>query len=396
MLYYFNPGHEYAMINASPYYMAPANMVKMQRDLAYLSAWYADNKDAVLIEDNLPANFIQLLQQHNLNLPIGVTQNKLIATNNKYADVHCWGVSPQALNYIESINKKYHINLQLPKWDNKLITLSSRLFSKECLIYLVTKNKEIKEDIIPRYFDNLADIKTIVDESSVRLLAKAPYSSSGKGLLWLPEDGLTRTEEQILHGVLKKQGTISVERALNKVVDFALEFNIGNKETCSFTGYSLFNTNKKGGYECNYLGSQNNIINTLSSFIDLTLLNEIKLDLISFLDQNLRDIYRGCVGVDMMIYKEKDQYLLHPCVEINIRDNMGLLAYHIYQKYIATESEGYFYIDFFKDSNTLAEDHSIMKQKYPLVCNHGKIESGYMSLCPIGKDTQYRAYILII
>ena len=37
-----------------------------------------------------------------------------------------------------------------------------------------------------------------------------------------------------------------------------------------------------------------------------------------------------------------------------------------------------------------------MKKAYPLTIENGKIREGYLPLCPVTKDTKYRAYILVM
>ena len=37
-----------------------------------------------------------------------------------------------------------------------------------------------------------------------------------------------------------------------------------------------------------------------------------------------------------------------------------------------------------------------MKGAYPLTIENGKIREGYLSLCPVTKETKYRAYILVV
>ena len=36
-----------------------------------------------------------------------------------------------------------------------------------------------------------------------------------------------------------------------------------------------------------------------------------------------------------------------------------------------------------------------MKKAYPLEMKDGKIREGYISLCPVTRETKYRAYILV-
>ena len=256
MIYYFNPGHETAVKNASPYYTAPANIAAMQNELSFLPAWYAAQNGIVLV-NTINSNYFNYL---NSILPI-LPKPELAENlgNIKDSDISLWGISPQAIYFMTELSKKYDLKLNIPEWKEEYTYLNSRNAAKDCLREITNKISDISKDIIPLFYSDLEDIEKAVNGSSHRLLSKAPYSSSGRGLLWLPESGLTRTERQILHGTLKKQGSVSLERALDKQIDFAMEFLSDGKGNITFAGYSLFYTNSKGGYEANYIGAQNNI-----------------------------------------------------------------------------------------------------------------------------------------
>lgn len=40
----------------------------------------------------------------------------------------------------------------------------------------------------------------------------------------------------------------------------------------------------------------------------------------------LRNVYAGPLGIDMMVVRQDDTLLLHPCVEMNLRATMGHVA----------------------------------------------------------------------
>lgn len=391
-LYFFNPGHETAMLNGSPYYTAPANVVKMQKDLAYLPAWLASADDYVLLNNQLPQSYTEHISLHNLSIgqPIIIDNIQSIEHLTK---VHIWGEAPQALHYFEELNFQYNLNLEIPIWNNKITELSSRNTARECLIYLTKKLPEIQEYIIPEFYSDLNELETTVSKSSCKYLVKAPFSSSGRGLVWLPVQQITRTERQILHGIIKKQGSATLERALDKKLDFAMEFILSEDGDISFEGYSLFKTNSKGGYLGNYLDSQLNILEKINRFVSKELLENVRFYIVQFLQSTFRNIYSGCIGVDMLIYEESGLFHLHPCVEINVRDNMGLLAIKISEKYLHHSSSGFFSTDFNSkngEAKRLDEENS---KSYPIHSVKGRIKSGYLSLCPVDEDTKYRAYI---
>ncbi len=391
-IHYFNPGHETAVNNASPYYTPPANIAAMQEELSFLPAWYADREDKVLVDRKDDVYYSYLTEKFSA-LAQPISQNELIRYRD--ANVSLWGVSPQAIRYFEELNKDLDINLDIPEWSEEYKYLNSRLAARDCLSELINSIPLLSQAVIPQFYTNLDNINRAVNASAYQLLAKAPYSSSGRGLLWLPTTGLTRTENQILHGILKKQGSVSIERVLDKQMDFAMEFMADGKGNIAFAGYSLFYTNAKGGYEANYIGSQESIIKQLSEKISLDLLESVKNKLIDILSKKVTTLYNGCIGVDMLIYLEDNEYKLHPCVEINMRYNMGFLTCRLYENYIATQSCGKFYIDFKPKAEEMYNNHLLMEEKHPIRIENGRIISGYLSLCPINKSNRYRAYVLV-
>lgn len=178
-------------------------------------------------------------------------------------------------------------------------------------------------------------------------------------------------------------------------MDFAMEFIIDSHGNVSFEGYSLFETNNKGAYLANFIGSQKSIYKQLTDKISPELLEKVKIKLSEILKEEFSPYYKGCIGIDMMIYKEKGNYRLHPCLEINLRYNMGYLSAMLYEKYIEPTSHGKFIIDFGAMEGEIYKKHQQMLTSYPPLMREGRITSGYLSLCPVNKESRYRAYILI-
>jgi len=392
MILYFNPGHETAVHNSSPYYTSPANVDAMQRELAFLPAWYG-NKDDVVLVDIINDDFYKTLYEELPELSKAITKDRIVQYNG--LEIALWGVSPQSIHYFKETEKEYEIELSIPAWHDKYRYLTSRNASKDTLMALADEIPEISKLIVPEFYNELEEIEEIVNGSSEQLLAKAPYSSSGRGLLWLPATGLTRTERQILHGILKKQGSVSIEKVLDKQIDFAMEFICDGVGDIRFEGYSLFYTNSKGAYNSNYIGTQTNIEKQLTDKIPMQLLDGVRTMLSSILKDKYAGIYKGCLGVDMMIYKEGDEYKLHPCLEINMRYNMGYLSLKLFEKYISPSSEGRFYIDFSAKEGDIYKKHLQMKEEYPSYITRGRLQSGYLPLCPVYEKSRYWAYVLM-
>ncbi len=100
--------------------------------------------------------------------------------------------------------------------------------------------------------------------------------------------------------------------------------------------------------------------------------------------------YCGFMGVDMLIYKTSDgNYAVHPFVELNLRYTMGLVAMQLSRQFIHPESQGMLrMVSYVYDA---FREHQRMQTEAPLVLDNGLIRSGYLSLCPVGRDTRYMA-----
>ena len=393
MIHYFNPGHETAVLNASKHYHPPAHVAKMQSDLASLPIWYASDGDYVLINDVIT----------------GLTRNPLIdnisfqeishqALNDKcfqQSKVDLWGISPQSIHLFEKLNEQYGLSLVVPQWKEEFRFLGSRFASQKILSKLMGCIPEIEKVILPQFFSNIEDIEKQILCHQEKLLIKSPYSSSGRGLIWLPSGKLAQSERQILSGMIKKQDQVSIEKVLDKFLDFSMQCEITKQSETQFIGYSIFQTNSKGAYEKSKLDKQDNFIKLITSFIEPDLLTKTRIVLSEILQEMYSPHYTGIIGIDMMIYKSGDIYYLHPCVEINMRKNMGYLAIRLTEKHLHPDSYGEFTIEYNSKPNITMQNHENLQKQFPLIIENKRIKSGYLSLCPVTDETNYHSYIVV-
>ena len=174
-----------------------------------------------------------------------------------------------------------------------------------------------------------------------RLVLKAPWSSSGRGVRFcdaerLNEKGEMRNEKWA-RNVIASQGSIMAEPYYNKVRDFGMEFEADAEGHIRYLGLSLFHT-VNGAYEGNILATESVKREMISRYIPISLLDSVKQRIVERLTLNG---YVGPFGIDMMIVKPGEgnhnsqlsivnsQLLLHPCVEINLRRTMGHVALNI-------------------------------------------------------------------
>ena len=392
MLFYFNPGHETAVLNASPYYVAPESVLKMQHDLAFLPAWYGTVGDFVWVKNNFPNSYFNKIQALFPKIPTLVGKDNIFSCAQQ--ELACWGITPQALHHFTVLDEQFDIRLTIPEWQEEFVLLTGRQPARECLHQLIQFIPDISRQLLPQCCTTLKEVENIISQTNVPLLVKAPYSSSGRGLLWL-RNGLGNKEREVLHGMLKKQSWVTIEPIVQKVQDFSMQFMSDGKGNIRFEGYSLFNTHDKGAYQESILQHQSKIEESITAFVSIALLEQAKQQILHFLQQKHALFYKGAISVDMMIYHEQECYKLHPCVEINMRYSMGFLALQLFKNYISQDSYGIFRIDYYRDAKTLALEHDRLTEQHPLETVSGKIKVGYLSLCPITPETRYCAYIII-
>ena len=105
--------------------------------------------------------------------------------------------------------------------------------------------------------------------------------------------------------------------------------------------------------------------------------------------------YEGYLGVDMMICRDGDEYYVHPCVEVNLRMNMGVVSRLLYDRFLSDGVKGTYVIEYFPNPGDAWAFHERMKHDYPVKTNGKRIKSGYLSLSPVFLETSYLIFIIV-
>jgi len=395
MIHYFNPDHETAILNASKHYQPPEHVFKIQTDLAFLPAWYASEGDFVFMENQLPYDFIESLESLNLCVK-SVNQGDFSDNRKMFQDstIEPWGISPQCIHFFEKLNLQWNLSLVIPPWKEEYHFLGSRFASRQLLAGLLDRISGIEKEILPHFVSDIETIEQITVQSQEPLLIKSPYSSSGRGLLRLAPGKLAKSEKQIISGMLKKQKQVSIEKLLDKHLDFSMQFECTANGGTNFIGYSIFKTNDKGAYQKSLLDNQGNLEKQITKYISKDLLFQTRKVIAEKIQEMYAPFYSGIIGIDMLIYKAGDLFRLHPCVEINMRKTMGYLAVRLTEKHLHPDSQGELIIDYNPDPQTVIHKHKNLQLHYPLIVEKGLIRSGYLSLCPVAELMKYMAYVI--
>lgn len=374
-LYIFNCDCEMAIADGGKFYMPPANVKKMMEDLAYLPAYLGERGDCVLVGKDFGEKGGKGLQVECEP----ITWEELQREPGKF-EGEPWGMSPKMCHWLATRNLGKEWREEQKEW-------YSRETACEVLCRLMKRGVVADEKAIPYSCSSLKEISERAGKG--HWLVKAPWSSSGRGLLHLRE-GVSEKAGEWMSGVLKKQGYLMVERFLDKVEDFAMEFQASDEEI-RFVGWSCFTTGEHGEYRGNYIGEQKNIIKRLEHLLGGEMLERLKTELPAVLREVL-PLYRGFLGVDMMVYRtETGEMAVQPCVEINLRYNMGIMALYLSSKYLDKCAEGEFTVTFYSKRGEALQAHERMCREEPAVYKNNRIKSGYIALTPVSETTQFVA-----
>ncbi|MGN0202082.1 MAG: hypothetical protein ACI399_04170 [Candidatus Cryptobacteroides sp.] len=181
-------------------------------------------------------------------------------------------------------------------------------------------------DISPVEINTLGRVVSTVDEYGDCIL-KAPWSGSGKGIRKVRPDSWTESDRGWCAKVIDRQGSLMVERRQKVALDFSLQFRMTEKELI-FEGFAIFET-EGCAYNANLLASNGHILGLLSAYSEKKDILRVR-DLVGeYLESAFLGRYRGVLGVDMFFTAGGQ---LAPCIEINVRNNMGMVSRVVYSR----------------------------------------------------------------
>ena len=385
-MYLFNPWHDLALANFAPNYTPPASAMKMAEDLALLPVWYGGG-DAVIAEGEANRSFLDSVKSL---LPVAAEMipfQEIVLRQGE--QVIPWGWNPMLRKKMMSLGIDEH---QIPTMED--LGLLKEYANRKNAVRLLLELKEEGSHFCgeSHYFTRLDELLEFLQSTPGDKVLKMPVSGSGKGLIWIL-GSITDKQTDWCRRVIREQGGVVAEPVLRKVTDFAMEFYL-QKGKVQFAGFSLFRSAASGAYAGNELFSDRKIVERLAAYCPTGLLHGLCESLIQKLARFF-PFYTGYAGVDMMLCETDEGYRIQPCVEINMRMNMGMVARIFHDRYMKPGVEGRFVVDYFKKPGSAKLFHEKMQRELPLEVAQEKIISGYQPLTPVTSDTRYMAYVQI-
>lgn len=385
-MYIFNPDNDLALANFTSNYTPPASAVKLAGDLELLPVWFAPENSRIVV------NYLESLDYFELVKDALRLKGKLIRfeeIKNFRQRIIPWGWNPMLRRRLLDAGV---LEETLPALEQLelLRDYSNRKHAVRMLEALKSKGQDFCGE--SSFFTSVDEVIDYLASFPGDKALKMPLSGSGRGVIWI-KGAITDKQADWCRRVIGQQGGVVAEPYLSRVQDFAMEFSMVEGEV-EFIGYSLFETAASGAYMGNLLMRDEDIENELSRYLPARVIHLLKEMLLELLPDYFPK-YGGYLGVDMMVCKTDDGYRIQPCVEINMRMNMGIVAHQFYHRFVKQDRKGFYKVEFFKKNPEALLFHQKMQIEFPLVVENARILSGYLALTPVSEQTSYIAYVLI-
>ena len=313
----FNPDHDLALAANLSNFTAPHAGRQLRADLGFIPAIWATADDCVLVEnvEDAERRFLRLTHRS-----FGHFINKEQICKYRFTAVDVWGWDLAIRTYLLRWGVDAAVMPTVTQID-AIRQLSHRRYAMQLLVMFQmpgTVGGGFETDKVKFITDRL--------HRGEHLVVKAPWSSSGRGVRFM-EGEMNIYDSGWVRHIIDKQGSVMVDPYYNKVKDFGMEFVSDGCGSVSYVGLSLFQTSN-GAYTGNVLATEEEKVNLISRYISIDLLKSIQQKICTYMGRLTKDCYAGPFGVDMMAIRrdDGDGFLLHPCVEINLRRTMGHVA----------------------------------------------------------------------
>lgn len=323
-LHIFNPEHDLVLAGNNANFTAPHAVRSLKSGLGFIPTLWASDGDAVLVEDRHYA--LKALKRASIQAEVAFGEVLFIEPSDlssiSFSRIEPWGWDSAICHCLlrHGVDK----NL-LPPLDalDVIRMLSHRLTSCRLLASLSELDGVTGQSFI---CSSLDDVAACVKHIGAAVI-KAPWSCSGRGLRFVDGD----ISEPHLHGWVKNllnfQGSLVVEPYFKKVKDFGMEFFCHADGRVDYKGLSVFDT-VNGAYTGNVIATESAKLEMINRYVPNELLQKVKAYICNFMSAELGGRYEGPFGVDMMVVPNvgSDGFLVHPCVEVNLRRTMGHVA----------------------------------------------------------------------
>lgn len=331
-LLWFNPQNDLALAADVKRFTPPANALRLAIAGQLLPMWYGGVGDEVLTSACVNHEWISKAKDM-----FGLCPDVYAGDNMRIDRCEPWGWSQDACSRFADIG----IDMDLLPSSLKLKEhrlISHRRSSQKLAERLWGEQLPFNLPPAPVECWSVAEALDVVDRFGGAAFAKLPYSSTGRGVFDLGGLPHQQVVERV-EAMLRRQHSVMIEKWLDKIKDFAMLFRLecGNVE---FIGYSAFEADNGTAYSGNLIMPDDEIRDVwLGRYVDSAYLKTLEIILPNLLGELVGESLSGYFGVDMMLYSDEGKVCINPCVEINLRMTMGVVAHILGARYINSGSK---------------------------------------------------------
>ena len=347
-VYWFNANCEEQVALGRPGVTPPQRVAELEADFQGLPMFLCARDDVVLLREKPSPAFLRRMQEVGFAIPefVECSADGLAAlAQRKVNALRPWGWSPDSAELLAPLVAGLPHGGEGPCWSAALRSLYAKSWSAARLGEFLAAHEAdyfCGTDAVGTACEtaehSLMQVERLAEAGFEAVVVKALYGSSGRGQIHC-RGGQVRAEQRgQLENMLRRQGQVVVEPWLDKVVDLSLHFDVGVKGAAVVAGWTRFLTDGRGQYRGSFVGSLTaGLDEEVKRFFygdgrDARRLPRLGEQLAEWLAEPLGAAgYQGPVGVDAMVYRDRDQLRLKPIVEINPRTTMGRVALKLRQ-----------------------------------------------------------------
>lgn len=350
-IFIFNPESDYALADFSDAYNPPEAVKELRADSALTQHPLCAPGDAILVLDNIMSDTDEDPSTFNSRTPDESPDTLSLASGNQIPILRL-----ADLRHIFTVHSAEHITFEPWGWnpairhtliragvpDNilpdmeylkKLRMLSHR---RTTIAFNKYMNEEFRslpdtEFLISPLPNEFFDIDWAMNmyhdlkKDNKDLFVKQPWSSAGRGVFFTYDIHMDRVR-QWMSGAIRRQGSVICETAAHRKLDFATEWIVDEAGyPPRFLGFSVFKTNRRGGYESNVRAPQSQLIHLIKEAapkFNPDLIVDIQRKALSKVIFESGCPYKGYIGIDMLV---DETGAIRACIEINFRCTMGVI-----------------------------------------------------------------------